>query len=121
VMSFELTTRADSLAFVIHRAARLGIGLTDHGGAVDGQFDERHTGLDHLAIAVPDVAAIHAWARRLDDHGVPHSPVTETYAGHHLNLRAPGNFPIELFVMSQAAAEDFGLSSPDEAVARFHT
>jgi hypothetical protein len=31
--------------------------------------------------------------------GVPHSQVTQTDAGHHLNLRAPDDLARELFVM----------------------
>jgi len=33
---------------------------------------------------------------------------------------APDNFPIELFVISAAAAEAFGVATPHEAVARTH-
>jgi glyoxylase I family protein len=117
VMGFEVTTRMPALCFVVHRAARLGIGLTDHGGDVRGAFDERHTGLDHLALAVLDVPSLTAWATRLEDFAVPNSGVVQTDAGWHLNLRAPDQFPVELFVLAPAAAAAFGLASPDEAVA----
>ena len=120
VMGFEVTTSMPSLRFVVHREARLGIGLTDHAGGVDAAFSELRTGLDHLALAVADAPTLHAWAERLTRLGVPHSPVTETDAGHHLNLRAPDGFPVELFVMAPATATAFGLDAPEEAVARFH-
>jgi glyoxylase I family protein len=118
VMGFEVTTREPSMCFVISRDARLGMGLTDHDGAVRGPFDEGHTGLDHLAIAVSDTGALDAWVRRLDELAVPHSPVLETDAGHHLNLRGPDHFPVEFFVMKPVTAQEFGLASTDEAVAR---
>lgn len=118
VMGFEVVTREPSLSFLIHRDARLGIGLSDHDGTVAGPFDEHHTGLDHLALAVPDTTALDAWARRLDELAVPHSPVLATDGGHHLNLRAPDQFPVELFVMAHVTAEAFGLASSDDAVAR---
>jgi glyoxylase I family protein len=117
VMGFRVTTRLPTLCFVVDVAARVGIGLTDHGGDVRGAFDERHTGLDHLALAVPDTAALQAWAARLDELAIPNSGVVETEAGWHLNLRAPDHFPLELFVIAPAAAEAFGLASPEEAVA----
>jgi catechol 2,3-dioxygenase-like lactoylglutathione lyase family enzyme len=120
VMGFEVSTREPSMCFLIHRDARLGIGLTDHGGTVGSPFDEHHTGLDHLALAVPDTAALDAWVRRLDELAVPHSPVVASDGGHHLNLRAPDQFPIELFVMAQATAEAFGLVAPGDAVAHTH-
>jgi glyoxylase I family protein len=117
VMGFEVTTRMPGLVFVVHRGARLGLGLTDHGGEVRGAFDERHSGLDHLAFAVLDPASLHAWAARLDEAAVPNSGVVQTESGWHLNLRAPDHLALELFVMSEAAAAAFGLDSPDEAVA----
>ena len=66
-----------------------------------GGFDERLVGLDHLALAVPNVPGLDAWARWLDEHGVPHSGVVASDAGSHLNLRAPDSFPIELFVHAE--------------------
>ena len=108
-MGFELVDRQPSLAFLVHREGRIGLGLSDHGGVVTGPCDERRAGLDHLAFGVPDAAALQAWVRRLDDDGVAHSGVLETDAGLHLNLRGPDRFPIELFVLSPAMAEALGV------------
>jgi glyoxylase I family protein len=116
-MGFEVTTRLPALCFLIHRDARIGLGLTDHGGEVREAFDETRTGLDHLAVAVSDPIVLQAWADRLDGLAVPNSGVVETDAGWHLNLRAPDRLALELFVMSPATAAAFGLASPDEAVA----
>jgi glyoxylase I family protein len=115
VMGFEVTTRLPTLCFVVHRAARLGLGLTDHGGEVRGAFDERHTGLDHLALAVPDTTALYAWATRLDDLAIPNSGVVDTAVGAHLNLRAPDHIALELFVVAPGVAAAFGLPAPDGA------
>ena len=51
---------------------------------------------------------------------VPHSPVVQSDAGHHLNLRAPDNFPIELFVLTDAGAIQLGLTSDGAPVADTH-
>ncbi len=88
--------------------------MADHHGTVSGVFDEHNVGLDHLAYAVPDVEALLAWQQRLATLGVPPSPIAETDAGHHLNLRAPDNVAIELYVMKP----DFGtlLGLADDAL-----
>ncbi len=120
VLGCEALEQTADFRFLIHRGARLGVVLTHHAGTVTGPFDERRTGLDHLALAVPDDADLRAWERRLDEFGVPHSPVTVTDAGSHLNLRAPDRFPVELYVMAPAFAAVVGLTDPVDAVARTH-
>jgi catechol 2,3-dioxygenase-like lactoylglutathione lyase family enzyme len=40
-------------------------------------FDERRVGLDHVAFRVSDLAALDAWAGRLDALGVSHSGVQD--------------------------------------------
>lgn len=99
VMGFDLVADEVDYCFVLDRGAGLAVVLSDHGNQVAHAFDERRTGLDHLAYAVPDVESLTSWQQRLDRMGVPHSPVTETDAGYHLNLRAPDELPLELFVM----------------------
>lgn len=121
VMAFELTIEGPGFCFLVHRGVRLGLGLADHEGTVEGRFDEHHVGLDHVALAVSDLSTLEAWARRLQDCGVPHSPIVASDAGHNLNLRGPDDFPVELFVMNAATAAGFGLSGPADAVARTHS
>jgi glyoxylase I family protein len=120
VLGFESIGDSESLRFLVHRDARIAVVLTDHAGAVTAPFDEHRTGLDHLALAVPDLDELQAWQRRLAASGVPHSAIAPTDAGHHLNLRAPDGFPIELYVMSPGFAAELGLPGPREAVARGH-
>lgn len=116
VMGFEVMTSTPTLGFLVDRPTRIALGVTDHGAEGRGAFDERRTGLDHLAFAVQDIAALHAWQRRLDAHGVVHSMV-ESDSGHHLNLRAPGGIPLELYVMNAVTASAFGLDGPHQAYA----
>jgi len=109
-MGFRLVIRTDEYCMVWHPAATLAIGLTAHGGAAVGPFDEHHAGLDHLALAVGDVEQLQAWSSRFAELGVAHSQLTETEAGHHLNVRAPDGIAIELFVLGYGfAAEVLGL------------
>ncbi len=117
VLGFELIDEEPTYCFVFDRGAGLAITLTDHDQTVSGPFDEHHAGLDHLAYAVPDVESLLSWEQRLDGLGVAHSPIVETDAGHHLNLRAPDNFPIELYVMRPEFVSVLGLDDGVEPVA----
>lgn len=115
VMGFDVVADEEAYCFVFDRDAGLAVILTDHAGQVADAFDERRTGLDHLAYAVADVACLRTWEVRLDEMGVPHSEVTETDAGHHLNLRAPDDVPIELFAMKRELADLLGVDAAQAA------
>jgi len=120
VLGFELIEEQPTFCFVYDRGTGLAITLTDHDQTVLGAFDEHRPGLDHLAYGVPDVESLLSWQQRLDGYGVPHSPITETDAGHHLNLRAPDNLPIELYVMKPEFATLLGLDDGVDPVAAIH-
>ncbi|NYJ07336.1 VOC family protein [Petropleomorpha daqingensis] len=108
-MGFEVLDRAPAFALLLYRPNPLVIGLANHDGAVTGPFDERRTGLDHLALAVSDTAALQAWIRRLEEAGIPHSGPVDSEFGAHLNFRGPDAFPVELFVLAPAGLEALGL------------
>jgi catechol 2,3-dioxygenase-like lactoylglutathione lyase family enzyme len=118
VMGFETFVENPRYRFFLHPGARLAVLVTDHASAVTGPFDELRVGLDHLALAVPDMPSLRSWEQRLTTLGVPNSGITETEAGHHLNLRAPDNLPIELFVMSASMLSTLDLAEPADAVAQ---
>jgi len=99
VMGFRCVIQAEDLCMVWQPEARLAIGLTTHGGSAVGSFDESRVGLDHLALAVQDLPTLEAWVLRFDELSVQHSSITQTDAGHHLNVRAPDAIAIELFVI----------------------
>lgn len=105
VLGFESISDEPDVRFVVHRDARIAIAFTTHDGSVTGNFDEHNPGLDHLALAVSDVSTLADWAADLRRRGVDTSGVVESDAGHHLNFRAPGHLPIELFVISDAMAQ----------------
>lgn len=117
VMGFETFAEDPRYRFLIHRGAHLGLSVSDHESAVTGPFDELRTGLDHLALAVPDIESLRSWEQRLTTLGVPNSGITETDAGHHLNLRAPDDVPLELFVMRASMLSSLGFAEVADAVA----
>jgi len=109
VMGFVTLFDGDELCMIFEQSSKLAIGLTNQQGRAAGSFDECSVGLDHLALAVADVATLQRWERRLADLDVPHSAIESSDAGHHLNLRAPDNFPIELFVLTAEGAASLGI------------
>jgi glyoxylase I family protein len=112
-LGFELAVSDDGFRFLLRRELPVAIMLVGHG---TGTFDEHHVGLDHLAFAVPDVTSLTAWEERMRAYGVPYTPIVEGDGGHHLNLRAPDNLAIELYVINEKTAA--GLGSTAEAVSR---
>jgi glyoxylase I family protein len=81
VLGFDRAGRVDkpqlSMEMLRHPAGILLALTLHHGAAAAGTFDERRVGLDHLAFAVADPAAVDAWARRLDELGVTRSEIKD--------------------------------------------
>jgi glyoxylase I family protein len=109
VFGFESLNDDPRFRLLLHRETRMAVIVTDHGGAVTGPFDERNPGLDHVALAVGDTDSLVRWQADLEERGIINSGIVESEAGHHLNLRGPGNLPIELFVLNGETAEALGL------------
>lgn len=95
---FETTEDVRSAVVMIHPETHLAICVGSH-VANDGQpFDEARTGLDHLSLRVKDRAELEAWAVRLDELGIEHSPIADEPYGAVLVFRDPDNIQLELFV-----------------------
>jgi catechol 2,3-dioxygenase-like lactoylglutathione lyase family enzyme len=120
VLGFDVFTDEPDYCFLFDRAAGLAVIVSNHDRTVSGSFDEHNVGLDHLAYAVPTVEALLGWQQRLAAFDVPHSPIAETDAGHHLNLRAPDNVAIELYVMKPEFAALLGLADGAVPAAATH-
>jgi len=72
------------------------LSLRQHHGAGMARFDETRTGLDHLSFGVTDRAELEGWERRLAEHHVEHSPITDTQFGAVLVFRDPDHIQLEL-------------------------
>ncbi|WP_328990500.1 VOC family protein [Kribbella sp. NBC_01245] len=121
VLGFEVFNEEPTYCFLFDRAAGLAVIMSNHDQTVSGTFDEHNVGLDHLAFAVSSVETLLSWQQRLAALDVPHSPIVETDAGHHLNLRAPDNVAIELYVMKPEFAALLGLTDDAIPVAATHS
>jgi glyoxylase I family protein len=85
-----------------HRDAKLVIVLTPARDSGDGPrgpggpCGPGHDGVDHLAFAVPDGAALEAWAAHLTAAGIDHEGVVPENDHPSLQLRDPDGIAIEL-------------------------
>jgi glyoxylase I family protein len=85
--------------FLQHNGLRARLGLTQHRHGSRDAFDETRAGLDHLAFTVAGHAELDAWAARLADAAVVHSPVTPANSipgAAVLVFRDPDNIQLEL-------------------------
>lgn len=108
VLGFERVAGYETEAFarVILRHPGSGaiLGLNRHAAAVAGEpFDERRSGLDHLALRVAGRAALAAWLERFDTLGVPHSDVKPgaTPGSLLVTFRDPDGLQLEVFAPSE--------------------
>ncbi len=84
--------------FLRHDGLQARLGLTQHRHGSQDAFDETRAGLDHLAFAVADREELGAWAARLADAAVIHSPITAANSvpgAAVLVCRDPGNIQLE--------------------------
>jgi glyoxylase I family protein len=104
VMGFGVAMEVSGFCLFLEPRSVTAIGVTDHDGAAEGRFDERHLGMDHISLSVSDLGQLRMWADHLAAHNVKHTEIEETDLGYHLNLRAPERMPVELFVLKADAA-----------------
>ncbi len=83
------------------------VGLTRHNHPDgDAEFNERRTGLDHVAFTVESAEVLQTWAQRLDEAGVTHSgvKVTPTTGSALIAFRDPDDIQLEFYVAQGATA-----------------
>jgi glyoxylase I family protein len=73
------------------------VSLTAHEGTSDGPFNERRTGMDHLAFRVGTVRDVEAMKRRFEELGVTHSAIKGSAETVMITLRDPDNIQLEVF------------------------
>jgi catechol-2,3-dioxygenase len=79
-----------------HKAGKFVVVLTKAPVPRDGPAEAVHDGLDHLAFAVPDGAALEAWAAHLVEVGIDHAGVVLEGGHPSLQLRDPDGIALEL-------------------------
>lgn len=101
VLGFEPVTTVEGEGFRRTRlrasASGLTLTLTQHHAGGSERFDERRTGLDHMALVV-DSDDVQEWKERFEKLAVDHSEVKTTPAGGTvITLRDPDNIQLEVF------------------------
>ncbi len=72
-------------------------GLHTHPERVDGSFDERRPGLDHVSFACRDCDELQQWAPRLDELGIAHGGIVDAHYGSGVSFRDPDGVALEFF------------------------
>jgi len=67
------------------------------------RFDPNKTGLHHLSFRVLDREALEAWASRLEELHIMHSPVVQNAHGWVLELEDPDHIKLELVYVEPKA------------------
>ena len=95
VLGLERFASSDSGDYVAlrHKASRVVIVLSRREAEPSGHASDS---LDHLALAVPDRAALEAWANHLIELGIEHPGVVLELGKPSLQLRDPDGISIEL-------------------------
>lgn len=73
------------------------LSLTRHDGGAGEPFDERRTGMDHVAFRVGTVVDVEALERRFEELGVVHSEIKGSAGKAMVTLRDPDNIQLEVF------------------------
>ncbi len=70
-------------------------GLHTHAAGPGAAFDERNTGLDHVAFACQNREQLEIWASKLTDMGIPHEGVKDAHYGSGVSFRDPDGIALE--------------------------
>ncbi len=91
--------------FLRHAGVSARLGLVEHRTSSKRPFNETECGLDHLAFAVASRDELEEWAVRLEQFGVPFSPIANSLSipgAAVLVFRDPDNVQLELFAEPSA-------------------
>lgn len=81
----------ETFTYLIEPTSLTIVGLHRHDEALSG-------GVDHLALRVPSVSALHQWATSLAEQGRKPSPITQWQFGSFVEIVGPESIRIRLFV-----------------------
>jgi len=72
-------------------------GLHTHPQGNPDAFDERRTGLDHVAFSCADHGDLERWAARLDELGIANGGIKDAHYGSGVSFRDPDGVALEFF------------------------
>lgn len=83
---------------ILEPRSRLVLAFTQHDSSL-GPFAPRRVGLDHLAFAVADRAALDAWQARLDDLGIAHDGIRDEGFAQAIAFLDPDGIALEFYFL----------------------
>ncbi|HVL99214.1 MAG TPA: VOC family protein [Egibacteraceae bacterium] len=105
VLGFAVHSEVEEATFrrtrLRHPASGVVVTLTRHDGGAAEAFDERRTGLDHVAFQVATLDEVDAVKRRFEELGVVHSEVRRGSGDVAIvTVRDPDNIQLEVMAVS---------------------
>ena len=73
------------------------VGIHQFPDRVEGEFNERRLGLDHLAFACANRGELEEWEKRLNELGIANGGIVDAGYGSGLSFRDPDNIALEFF------------------------
>ena len=73
------------------------LGLHTFPEGTSDTFDERRTGLDHVAFTCRDRGELETWAARLEELGIKHDGIKDAHYGSGVSFRDPDGIALEFF------------------------
>ena len=101
VLSPNPADNFDGRRAVLMLSNGMGLDVNEFASNAGDAFDPGRTGLDHLGFAADSYEGLAAWAARLEEHGVAHSPI-RTVAGIGVQIfdfRDPDGIQLEFVHM----------------------
>jgi catechol 2,3-dioxygenase-like lactoylglutathione lyase family enzyme len=102
-LGFQQVLEVEGLILVNANGTLIGLrGATAQTAAAD-RFDPHRVGLDHLALAVPDAAALDGLLQQLNAAGVPNNGIErdDLTGGTYISFYDPDGIAWELYAMPQ--------------------
>ncbi|MEJ2863585.1 VOC family protein [Actinomycetospora flava] len=85
-----------------HPGGGLTLGVHEPYRRSGDRFDPQRTGLDHVAVTVPDRATLDAWSTRLAEHDVEHSPTRDVGYAQFVSFCDPDGIAWEIWLPAAA-------------------
>ena len=102
--AFERTSEEQgwSKAGLYDPGSGMRLNFTEHKSGPGDAFDERRTGLDHVAFLVRGgLAGLERWVARLDERGIAHSEIKRGDVGDLITFRDPDNLQLEFYCVAE--------------------
>ena len=103
IFGMQPLLEVEGLALLSGNGLMLGLRSTAEAGSGD-RFDPSRVGLDHLAVAATDIAALEQMQRQLDGAGVPNNGVEhdDLTGATYVSFYDPDGIAWELYVLTTA-------------------